>query len=614
MFVGALSGCAALGFGDKSGAQVAAASSSESATPGASQLAAVEVQVNAPPELKILLEKYLDLTRLGSLSRGDSVTENEWSRLVDAAPAQARNLLTTEGWFSPSVVAVRLPTLSSSAGGGNIQRVRIDVNPGQRTLVGRLTLEFEGELQVQANANDLAAKKLIADLRRAFAMPTGTPFRNAAWSDAKVALLARLRAQGYASANWSGTGADVNPESHEARLFLVMDSGPMFRAGDIDIEGLVAQDAATVQHLANFKRGAVLTEALLLDYQERLQKSGLFESVTVSHDNDPNNAAASRVHVRLHEQTLQVYTFGLGYSATNGPRATVEHVHRRLFGQALRSRTFLELGRLKRSFNAELSTHPFDGLNRNVAGLAIERLQTSTDAVLSERVRVGRARDTPDAERLLFVEAERSVRTTTLARNESVGVSANAHWVLRDLDSIVLPTSGYTLALQSGLGRSHGSNAPSDFFGRGYARLTGYLPLGSAWYGQARVELGQVFRKSGVAVPDSQLFRAGGDDSVRGYAYRDLGPIVDGAVSSGASLFTSSVELARPISSTIPSLWGAVFVDAGRAANSFQDLKPALGYGAGLRWRSPVGPLRLDWAWAEELRRGRIHFSIGIAL
>ena len=605
LFCLVLPGCAALGLGAQTAPSTAATAAEVPNGP-----AAVEAQVNAPPALKALLEQHLDLIRLGAFARGDAVTETEWARLVSATPAQVRALLATEGWLTPEVNITRLPTQS----GGATQRVRIDVKPGARMLVGRVTLEFEGQLQMQADAGNAAALKLVAELGRAWALPAGTPFRNAAWSDAKTALLARVRALGYSTATWSGTGADLSPDTQLARIFLVMDSGPLFRAGEIEIDGLVAQDAATVRHLAAFKTGAPLTEGMLLDYQERLQKSGLFDSVTVTHDTDPANADASRVQVRLREQTLQVYTFGLGYSANNGPRATFEHVDRRLFGTALRSRTFIELGRLKRSLNVELSTHPFDGLNRNVAGLALERLQTSTDVVLSERVRAGRARDTQEAERLLFVEAERSVRTTSLVRNDTLGVSANAHWVLRDLDSIVLPTRGYTLALQGGLGRSRGNNAISDFFGHSYARLTGYLPLGSAWYGQARIELGQDLRRNGVAIPDSQLFRAGGDDSVRGYAYRDLGPVVDGAVSGGASLFTTSLEVARPLSASLPSLWGAVFVDAGRAATSFRALTPALGYGLGVRWRSPVGPLRLDWAWADELHRGRFHFSIGIAL
>jgi translocation and assembly module TamA len=114
-------------------------------------------------------------------------------------------------------------------------------------------------------------------------------------------------------------------------------------------------------------------------------------------------------------------------------------------------------------------------------------------------------------------------------------------------------------------------------------------------------------------VPDSLRFRAGGDDSVRGYAYRSLGPVKGTAVGSGDALVTASVELARPISASLPQFWGAVFVDAGRAADSLQGLKPALGYGVGLRWRSPVGPLRLDLAHGQETGENRLHFSLGIA-
>ena len=606
-----LSGCAMLGLGESKTASNTNASTN-AADPNAGP-PAVQVDIQAPPELKTLLEKNLDVTRLGGMVRGDAVSETEWLRLMDAAPLQVQELLQTEGFFSPVVKVTRGPPTADAAGVAP-QRLRIDVTPGVRTVVGRVTIEFEGDLQRHADAGDANAAKLVAELRRAWALPTGTAFRNTAWRDAKVALLARLRAAGYAIANWGGTGAEVDPPTQQARIFLVADSGPQFLVGDIDIEGLEVQEAVTVRNLAAFKPGTPLTETLLLDYQDRLQKSGLFDSVTVTHDTDPAHAASAHVQVHVHEQTLQVYTFGVGYSANSGPRTTIEHVHRRLFGQPLRSRTYVELARLKRTLSFELSTHPFEGLNRNIAGVTIERLQTSTDTVLSERIRAGRARDTVQAERLIFAEVERSVRSTALLRNETFAVSGNVHLTLRDLDNVVLPTSGYTLALQGGLGRSRGTDAPQDFYARAYGRLTSYVPLGSAWYGQARIELGQVFRKGPMAVPDSQLFRAGGDDSVRGYAFRDLGPIVDGAVSGGASLFTSSVELARPISASMPSLWGAVFFDVGRAATSFRDLKPATGYGLGVRWRSPVGPLRADWAWAPELHRGRLHFSIGIAL
>ena len=116
-----------------------------------------------------------------------------------------------------------------------------------------------------------------------------------------------------------------------------------------------------------------------------------------------------------------------------------------------------------------------------------------------------------------------------------------------------------------------------------------------------------------MVVPESQKWRAGGDDSVRGYAYRTLGPLVDGAVGSGTVLASGSLELARPVSAQMPSVWGALFVDAGNAADSFGQLKPEVGYGVGVRWRSPVGPLRLDVARAQKTGKARLHFSVGIA-
>ena len=445
-------------------------------------------------------------------------------------------------------------------------------------------------------------------------MPVGSDFRNPAWSSAKSAALARLRASGYALASWTGTGADVNAERNEVRLFLVADTGPLFRLGQLEIEGLVAQDADTVRNLANTRRGAPVTEALLLDFQERLQKSGLFETVNVTLDPDPARAADAAVLVRLREAPLHVYTFGLGISANTGPRASVEHVYRRVFGLPASSKIKIEVGQKRQVGDAEISGRPNEGLYRNLLGVAVERLVSDTDVVLSQRLRLGRSQDTQRLERLFYVEAQRSSRRTNAGdRNDATALSLNFHGGWRNLDSVLLPTKGETLAIQVGGGLSNGTDAKNGPFARAYGRLTVYRPLGRVWYGQARLELGQIFLGSKMVVPESLKWRAGGDDSVRGYSYRSLGPLVEGAVGSGLSLFTASAELARPFLDSMPSLWGAVFVDAGNAAASFGTLKPVYGVGFGVRWRSPVGPLRVDLAYGNETRKLRLHFSVGIA-
>jgi translocation and assembly module TamA len=150
-------------------------------------------------------------------------------------------------------------------------------------------------------------------------------------------------------------------------------------------------------------------------------------------------------------------------------------------------------------------------------------------------------------------------------------------------------------------------------FGRVHGRLTWYKPLGGDWYSITRIEAGHLFARDRVGIPDTLLFRAGGDDSVRGYAYRSLGPVVDGVVTSGRLMMTASAEVARPISPKYPAFWWAAFVDAGDAANRWSEIHPALGYGLGLRWRSPVGPLRLDLAYGERVKKARVHLSVGIA-
>jgi translocation and assembly module TamA len=100
---------------------------------------------------------------------------------------------------------------------------------------------------------------------------------------------------------------------------------------------------------------------------------------------------------------------------------------------------------------------------------------------------------------------------------------------------------------------------------------------------------------------------------VRGYDYRTLGPTVGGVVTSGRSLLTASAEVARPITPRLPDLWGAAFVDAGNAAAGFDEIRPVVGIGAGVRYRSPLGPLKADVAYGVEDKQVRLHLSAGVS-
>ena len=596
------SGCAAL---KSAVAPAPEAAASASAAP---VQAAVQVEIDAPQPLKDLLARHLDLVRLGALSQGEALGEFELTRLIDATPGQVRSLAETLGHFDARVTIERAPLRAIC----EPERVRVLVEPGALTQVSRVDIEVEGELARAVDAGDEAARSMVAELRRAWPLKPGSVFRNADWSDAKTATLARLRAAGYAAAVWSGTAAEVDARARAARLFLVADAGPLFRRGEIVIEGLRMHDRDTVVDLAGMAPGAPVTDTRLLDYQDRLIKSGLFEQVAVTLDADPAQAGAAPVRVRVTELSRHQLITGVGVSASAGPRATVEHIDRRFFGFAAIARNKAEWGRARQAWDGELSTHAGADLRRNLIGGTIERLKTDTDTVLSQRVRLGRAEDSQRIERYYFAEYLRNTRRTESARSETNAATLNYHWVRRDIDNPLLPTEGLTLSLQGAVGRAGGPDAGRGTFGRVYGRATLYRPLGTQWYGQARLELGQILGRSSVTVPETLAFRAGGDDSVRGYAHRSLGPVVDGAVGSGRMLATASLEAARPILASMPSLWGAVFVDAGQAADGWRELKPVFGAGVGLRWRSPVGPLKLDLAYGEETRRVRLHFSVGI--
>lgn len=659
-------------------AQAQAEPTPQAAAPAAPDATATvpELEIDAPDVLRQLLERHLDLARAiadqhaaakaaqaarpaagasaPSADAGIEINEAEWSRLIAAAPAQARNLAQTEGYFAARAQVRR-----------EGHRVRLTLEPGAVARVEKLVIDIQGELGEALERRDPEARALHARLLADWGLPVGAPFRNADWASAKNAVLGRLRAQGYAAATWSGTSAEViggadagatadgstapaanGSEPARVRIFAVADSGPLFLAGGPDaitIQGLVVHDAERVRALAGFGEGAPLTETRLLDYQERLVRTGLFDQVVVSLDSDAAQAGQSRVLVQLKESPLQNATIGLGYGTDTGPRVTGEYVHRRIFGLAAAARNKVEYGRDKQAWDGEISLHPNERMQRWLVGGTYELLKTDEDRTISQRLRLGRSEDLPRLERLTFVQFERSnectyVDTPCIDPLTVKAASGNLHTTWRRLDNALLPTRGYTLNLQLGAGWATGEapdRTPQDQpasgpYTRLYGRATGYWPLPGGFFSEARLELGGVLVKNDVIVPDSQRFRAGGDDSVRGYDYRTLAPTTpEGGITGGKLLFTASAEIAHPVSRSLPSVWGAAFVDVGRAADSLGRTgdpsdpegqrtlpglrEPAVGYGVGARWRSPVGPLKLDLAYGHELKQWRIHLSVGIA-
>jgi translocation and assembly module TamA len=549
--------------------------------------------------LRALLQEHLDLARYRAnetaLSRG------ELARLVADTPAQVLSLLETEGFFGAHAAVLRDP--------GDDSSLRVVVTPGPRTRVSALQLDFDGGLA----ADD--ARALRESLQRAWPLPKGAAYTQAQWSAGKNDLLVRARTSGFPQAHWADTSALVDPDTQSAELRLTLASGTRARLGELRIEGLQHQSAQAVQRLAGFDRGDAYTEQRLTEFQERLAKTQLFDAVRVQLLPDIVDAdGSSPVQVTLREAPLQQATVALGYHANTGQSISVEHLHRLPFGLPLRARSKLQFGRDLRGAEFEFSSHPQPDLHRNIASLQFEQDRSGGTVATNLGLRLGRLYEATQDERLSYVELLRARETVGSQVDTSRALSLNQQWIRRRLDSTLLPTDGHQALLLVGAGYADATNADRGPFGRVQLKLGAYRPLGLQWYGSTRLEVAQVVTHESVGVPEKLLFRAGGDDSVRGYGYHDLGPLRNGVVVGGRVLAVGSVELARPLTMSFPSLWGAVFVDAGNAASRWTDYRAVVGWGTGLRWRSPVGPLRVDVARAEETKKWRLHFSVGIAL
>lgn len=549
--------------------------------------------------LRNLLQEHLDIARYRASEA--ALSRVELARLAAAAPAQAATLLETLGYFSATADVERSAEDAS--------RLRLIVKPGPRTRVTKIELEFQEGLA----ADD--AQGLRDSLRKAWSLEEGDPFTQGYWSAAKNDLLLRARAGGFPLARWGETAARVDADTQTAELRLVLASGNRARFGTLRIEGLQRHGRQTVERLTGFKTGDPYTEQQLADFQERLAKTLLFDGVRVQLQPEVVDAdGTSPVLVTLTESALQQATVAVGYHANNGQSISVEHLHRQPFGLGLRARSKIQLSRDLRGMELELSSHPQPDLKRNLASVQFEQDRSGDTIATNLGLRLGRIYESPRDDRLSYVELLRARETAGSEVNTNLAVSINQQWIRRRLDSTLLPTDGHQGLLLVGAGQVRGGGSDdSGPFGRMQLKLGVYKPFGG-WFGSARAEVAQVLAREQVGVPEKLLFQAGGDESVRGYAYQSLGPVKGGLTVGGRVMATGSLEIARPILASFPALWGAVFVDAGNAASRWQDYRPVLGYGAGVRFRSPVGPLRVDVARAQETGKWRLHFSVGITL
>jgi translocation and assembly module TamA len=578
------------------------------------------VRIQAPEPLAELLEKNLDLMRF----RGNaSMDRRQLQRLIRAAPQQITTLVATEGFYSPDIKVQLDPDSAAPV-------VVIEVTPGEPVQVGNIDLVLQG---FEASADD--APFDTTAIKESWTLPTGQVFRQAEWEAAKRNLLRQVLQTRYAHAQLSASQAAVDPETRRASLRVVLDSGPELRFGELRIEGLQRYPASVVADLNQIKPGDYYSEAKLQAYQARLQDSTYFRSVEVSADlparvapatpatedttvtenTAPTEGAGAATTaaapplapllVRVTENKLQNVSAGLGYSSNTGNRTQLSYDNLSLFDLKFKSALMLETKRQTARGTFYFPVTP-KGYNDSV-GASFEHSDIAGEITSVSTVAAKRAWGSTLIERSLTFEFLNEVKTVTgLDTSTSKSLPLTYGITLRRLDNLLFPNQGYVLHAQLG-----GALLPlltDEKFVRANAKFVYYQPLGKDAKLIVRGEAGALASKEKVGVPSVYLFRAGGDQSVRGYGFQELGVQEGSATVGGRYLATGGAELQYWFTPT----WGAAtFYDAGNAADTVKDLHPKSGYGVGARYNSPVGPINVDLAYGHAVQKYRLHFSLG---
>jgi translocation and assembly module TamA len=572
------------------------------------------VKIEAPGQLDKLLEDNLDLVRFKG---NPKMTLDQLQRLVKVTPDQAKTLLETEGYFSAKVTAgLDAKNVASPV-------VRVVVDPGPPVVVGTLDLTLQGYVPFDDKSVPLDANAL----RSRWGLPEGARFRMADWESAKKTLVRQIAQTRFPRAQLAESSATVDPVLNQAALKVVVDSGPEMRFGATRIRGMRRYPQSIVTNLNKIHPGDEYSEAAMQALQQSLQDTGYFASVEVGvdmrgvlgaqidalDDTDAQDPAPTAVNgpttlpvvVRVTENKQKNVTAGVGISTNTGARTQLAYDDLSVFGKRMKSNLTYEQKQQIARVDFYWPITP-DGYSDSVGGgythTDIENEVTSTTSVSAKR-----AWGTPLLEKSVTIEALTELLTVdNIISSRAKSVPITFAITKRALDSLVSPSRGYAASAQ--IGAAVLPVLTDEKFVRGYARFIGYKPLGPQGTLIVRGEAGAVGSKEKLGVPSTMLFRAGGDQSVRGYAYQELGIPLGDATVGARYLATASAEYDWYFK---PPYGVALFVDAGNAADTVKDLKPKYGYGVGGRWRSPVGPINVDVAYGQADKRVRLHFSLG---
>ncbi|WP_144776027.1 autotransporter assembly complex protein TamA [Marinobacter maritimus] len=518
-------------------------------------------------------------------------------RYASTAVSQANKALRALGYYRP-VVDWKI----EEADPEKTAKLILEITPGDPVRVKSRTVEIRGPAASDPRFKDnLPVHPAEGDV-----------LNHGDYTNLRNTLQNRARRRGYFDGRLVTRTLEVDPEALSAKIVLVFESGDRYRLGAVTFEEGHWFESRLLHEFVTFEPGVPYHADEIAKLNSDLLGSGYFSGVDI--DAVPGSAENGVIPVRigLTRRDPRSLATGLGFSTDVGPR----------FRGTWREHWINPMGH-KRGAETELS-----GPRQNISTWYELPLDPPmTDAI---RLTAGYQREdieNVESELLTFGQQWQHQLDSGWLQVLSIRWDGERYNIGDDekgTSSLLLPGVGYSkLHADSPLDPSKGYRLQIDVSGSHRAALSsvdilhvnaiarGLLTLGGKHRFLSRIQIGGVGTNRFEDVPPSLRFFAGGDQSVRGYAYQSLSPENDNGVPVGGRFtLVGSAEYQYQFADKWRS---AMFIDHGNAVNDLFD-PLATGVGVGIRWISPLGPLRLDIAKGLNTELGgewRIHFSMG---
>ncbi len=554
----------------------------------ATELAAAELDVRIEPGNRTLRENIEN--HIGDLGDRD---ERELLRYSRIAREQAQKALQALGYYNAAI--------DSEVIAGEPPRLSLRVKPGPPVRLRTVRVGVEGP-----------AAELKSFQNPQGALEPGTTLNHGRYEEVKQRIANQASRFGFFEGRFTRQRLAVDPRENFADIELVFESGPRYHLGEVSFEGDAPFDADLLERMVPFEPGTPYDSEWVAELSQALQSSGYFDGVRV--DANPANASDQRIPVSVLLTTREPRTLGLGlgFSTDVGPRIRLDWTRHWVNPQGHSYGAEAELSAPRQNvglwYDVPLDPPLTDKL-RYAGGYQYEELGDNDS--LSRLLTVG-----PEWHRRLDNGWKRvwslKWQHEEYRLGDDSGVSTLlmpgiAYSLLRS-DNRIDPNRGYRLEFELA-GAKQGLMSDADLI-HANAMLKGLGTLFERHRFLGSVQLGANITDEYTQVPPSLRYFAGGDQSVRGYDYQSLSPTnSDGDRIGGRYQFAVSAEYQY----SLTEKWRvATFMDQGNAFNSadFPSLKSSVG--VGVRWVSPVGPIRLDLAHPLDGDGGvRLHFSMG---